>query len=667
MYRIYTFCVVLFLMVTTGHIECMGKYQKKNPTLSLNIQKLNTNKDEEKIDKNKEEKKNTELNNSDISIITSVLKQKDLLNSIAMRAKDLNCAIKKLGTDYRGYSSNHVVIMHSFCIKNIWRCAVALIEILKKKQKVTKDDFINSYIKPLEKNNVTEWSAYAKEVLLGKMSPKHIGALYYIIFDILSKQLIEKNIANVSTLIEHFYSEVESLQESSEEIENACRTHCCMVRVSDTDTYKALVQSFGVKILGQKDFAGFTPLHYAVFYNNYSAVQFLLSHNSDLVNIPSYNGQLPLLLATDERMRALLIKKTHIDVRIEDKTPLMLAFERGDMAIAHLLLKYGASRNVHDSLGKMPYHYAKSVDAYALAINGFDIIAKDPSTGLTAKCTAVKTGTLNVLIDLLNKEKELKPTSHCVDNSDALKIAREKLKKAKRKLNKTSEDLYLAIIALLNKTQSSSLLSEKNIEQKKKVENAVIKLSISDMPVHSVIEPEEIIQSIELSRNQVKKQRKLRKQQEDDKKKEEEIAQKKAAKKQKRQSRKLQQEKAEKLLAIYTKMQKKLLQQGVDGWKMFVKNEKEVESQTLKQKNIANKKVVVQQDPDVLRFQRELAYDQNVQEIHGLGRTIAAHEWYIQHIDAQKSVSTLCTVCLGLGLVGVKIASQDQVLQKNNG
>lgn len=498
----------------------------------------------------------------------------DELDSISMRTKALHFSITKLNAKCENHNCYKQVVLYDFGAKIVWRCAVALVEILKNRRAVTVDAFIETYIKPLEQCDSKELMGYLRQVCEGKeINEKHIGAPFLIIFGAYANFLESKDIKTVRSFIENLYLAVDHLTHSSVDIETACQVHACIS--TDSKELKKLKEDLGSQAFEVKDFLGFTPLQYAAYYNNKAAVRLLLDQNEALANVGFIGFLLPLLLTSDKTVHSLLAAKTNIDTRIDGRTPLMLALEKNAMPVAHLLIQNGASRNVHDRTGRMPYHYAKDVQAYEFAIQGFDIIAQDSVMGVTSKCTAAKTGDIKLLTDLLAKEQEFLGKDHRIDNKDALKMVQEKLRKARKKNNQSNEERYKKIVTLLKAThavkQAEGVTKKK--EQKIKVEATSISSpsSSSSMSVSMTTEVLEVaIDKKPLSRNQIKKQNKRKREEEAQKKQQEEEQQISDAKETKRVAKK----KAKTLLRAIAKMKQK---SALQGWKTFVTNAKMAE------------------------------------------------------------------------------------------
>ena len=82
----------------------------------------------------------------------------------------------------------------------------------------------------------------------------------------------------------------------------------------------------------------FHDLHYASFHGNYEKVK-----------------------------ECLLIDSTDIDITDSfGRTPLHFACAANHVTIAHLLLKYGASKNIIDDFGRLPYDVATEYSSHGV-------------------------------------------------------------------------------------------------------------------------------------------------------------------------------------------------------------------------------------------------------------------------------------------------------------
>ena len=108
-----------------------------------------------------------------------------------------------------------------------------------------------------------------------------------------------------------------------------------------------------------KNHNGVTPLHYAIYNNQFAAIQRLLLYDVDL-NVTFDNATF-LHLATElcqsESVEILLSTSTfNVNAAFKGTTPLSLAICGNCSAVIRLLLKYNADPMVYDSLGRTSLH-----------------------------------------------------------------------------------------------------------------------------------------------------------------------------------------------------------------------------------------------------------------------------------------------------------------------
>ena len=126
---------------------------------------------------------------------------------------------------------------------------------------------------------------------------------------------------------------------------------------------------------------GLLPVHYAAKAKSKEAMEYLLDHGCDMnANV---NGQTPFLIAfwgSENVMRLLLERKADTNVIVgEDRTPLMEACYRGDLAMVKLFLEFKTEDIdcADKKLGWTPLLYAVSLNCVKvvkyLVENGADV------------------------------------------------------------------------------------------------------------------------------------------------------------------------------------------------------------------------------------------------------------------------------------------------------
>jgi ankyrin repeat protein len=114
------------------------------------------------------------------------------------------------------------------------------------------------------------------------------------------------------------------------------------------------------KVGNAPDKYGRTPLHYAAYCGDISAVVRLLRRGAN-PNAQDEIGQTPLHVASRFDIAKLLLKHgadPNIRTKHDGRTPLHYVAAEGRLAVVGLLLKYGAYLDVRDSYGKTPLYLA---------------------------------------------------------------------------------------------------------------------------------------------------------------------------------------------------------------------------------------------------------------------------------------------------------------------
>ena len=121
--------------------------------------------------------------------------------------------------------------------------------------------------------------------------------------------------------------------------------------------------------INQQDHRGKTPLLKAIYEGQEPAARLLLRYGADQT-IPSYDEQLPLLLAADKGLESVV--RTLLNAKDstgpegtrdkEGNTALHVAFAKGHQRVINVLLNAGADRNVTNDYGDSPLDVAKDVE-----------------------------------------------------------------------------------------------------------------------------------------------------------------------------------------------------------------------------------------------------------------------------------------------------------------
>ncbi len=127
-----------------------------------------------------------------------------------------------------------------------------------------------------------------------------------------------------------------------------------------------LAINFGAEVRA-KDNNGWTPLHYASYYNHIEIAKLLIERGTDVNAKGNGGGRTPLHVASTYnsiKIVELLIERG-ADVEAKDNdgwTPLYYASSWNRIAMAELLIDAGADVNVKDDRGYTPLYVAQSYE-----------------------------------------------------------------------------------------------------------------------------------------------------------------------------------------------------------------------------------------------------------------------------------------------------------------
>ncbi len=192
----------------------------------------------------------------------------------------------------------------------------------------------------------------------------------------------------------------------------ACATMTPLIkstRDGDISKMNALISSGG-NVNERDPKTGWTPLQYAIHYNQINAVRFLTEKGAD-INIADENGRTPLLLAIGYNYKDIIyiLLDKEADINTPDKdghTPLIQAFYCGYFDIAKTLIERGANVNVADARGYtaliLAVQYNNIDIVNILLAKGADLEISDKSSP-TALMHAVLWGNIDIATTLIHK------------------------------------------------------------------------------------------------------------------------------------------------------------------------------------------------------------------------------------------------------------------------
>jgi predicted Fe-Mo cluster-binding NifX family protein len=131
------------------------------------------------------------------------------------------------------------------------------------------------------------------------------------------------------------------------------------IKDGDTNKINDLISSDNINERDPK--WGWTPLHYAVSYNQIDAVKFLIKKGAN-VHIADEQGDTPLLLAAwfnnKDTINVLVDSGADINIRNRNgSTALIVAIQAGQIEIARMLIEKGADVHIVDSYGHKASYY----------------------------------------------------------------------------------------------------------------------------------------------------------------------------------------------------------------------------------------------------------------------------------------------------------------------
>jgi hypothetical protein len=143
----------------------------------------------------------------------------------------------------------------------------------------------------------------------------------------------------------------------------ACATMTPLSKASrdgDINKINALISSGG-NINERDPKWGWTPLHYAAYYNQIDAVKLLIEKGAN-VNIADEQGDTPLLLVAwfnnKDTINVLVDSGADINIRNRNgSTALIVAIQAGQIEIARMLIEKGADIHIVDSYGHKASYY----------------------------------------------------------------------------------------------------------------------------------------------------------------------------------------------------------------------------------------------------------------------------------------------------------------------
>jgi hypothetical protein len=143
----------------------------------------------------------------------------------------------------------------------------------------------------------------------------------------------------------------------------ACATMTPLSKASrdgDINKINALISSGG-NINERDPKWGWTPLHYAAYYNQIDAVKLLIEKGAN-VNIADEQGDTPLLLVAwfnnKDTINVLVDSGADINIRNRNgSTALIVAIKAGQIEIARMLIEKGADVHIVDSYGHKASYY----------------------------------------------------------------------------------------------------------------------------------------------------------------------------------------------------------------------------------------------------------------------------------------------------------------------
>lgn len=340
-----------------------------------------------------------------------------------MRAMDFGLSLRHIVQLYENRSKERAGLdgtRLSFGVKNALRGALTFLHLLKNEKKISKEAFLTTYIDILKSKTNNELSDLANDLSKGMVTNGTVGATFYIFHSFLRDNLKLK-IGTIAKFFDAMFRAVTAIKDSTIDIINQTSIHYILANCSSdpVDAITGFCEEHGTSALHKPDFHGFYPIHYAAFYNYPKVIDYLFK-NGCSANVCDEAGLLPFVLGSDKQVVQMLKDKITAEQLLTDKTT------------------------------------AEQYD------------------GSMAKCTAVKTGNIETLQTVLNLEKRLKLSS--VGTSAALKLAKSKLARMKKKKNEKQIKVYKSIIQLLepeDTTKKQELTETKEKKEKNKLTKTV--------------------------------------------------------------------------------------------------------------------------------------------------------------------------------------------------
>lgn len=171
--------------------------------------------------------------------------------------------------------------------------------------------------------------------------------------------------------------------------------HWAAERHEKSDMVKLLIE-LGAEINPRTHTNFYTPLHYAVVYNQIENLKVLIEHGCDVAAVLR-DGCTALHLATIDETVQILVDLAEADVasRANDQSTPLHCMCRANGAIEEII-KRGADVNARDDKLRTPLHYTLSEEgANVLLANGADIHAVD-TNGMTPLHYTIKKNCLSV-------------------------------------------------------------------------------------------------------------------------------------------------------------------------------------------------------------------------------------------------------------------------------
>jgi len=171
---------------------------------------------------------------------------------------------------------------------------------------------------------------------------------------------------------------------------------------------KSLIKR-GADINAQDKFSGWTPLHFAAFYNELDALKLLVQLGAD-VNTQDKSGWTPLhYAARDDKLDALkFLVQLGADINAKNKdgrTPLHDAALNNELDALKLLVQLGADVNAKNKDGRTPLHFAafyNELDALKFLVQHGADVSLEHDAGKTAYDLALERGHAAIITYLDN-------------------------------------------------------------------------------------------------------------------------------------------------------------------------------------------------------------------------------------------------------------------------